>query len=148
MTDKSTLPQQLRNAKAQQLRSLQALLTVERLTASDFRWVSHAIRHAERSEHRVRVGATLVSGTRIASSCNRIRNNPTISYVHATTHAEVGAIKKAIKARGGTIYVARLGANGGLLPSFPCARCFPQIADAGIKRIVWWNGERWVKGKL
>ena len=123
-------------------------MTVERLTASDFRWVSHAIRQAEKSEHRVRVGAALVSGTRIVTSCNRIRNSPAISYLNATTHAEIGAIKKTTKARGGAIYVARLGAKGGLLPSFPCVRCFPEIVDAGIKRIVWWNGERWVKGKL
>ena len=124
------------------------MLQRERLTAQDFRWVSVAIDQAHRSQHRVRVGSVLVVGSSIHSGYNRIKNSPQISYQHATIHAEQSCIRKASRTKGGSIYVARLGAEGRLLPSFPCLRCFPEIRAAEIRRIVWWDGERWLRGKL
>lgn len=138
----------VRSSRSQEMRNAQLLLTLESLTAADFSWIDRAIRAARKSEHRVRVGAVLISGSHIVYSYNRIRNSPDISYVHATVHAEMGAIRRHPKTRGGTIYVARLGSQGRLLPSFPCSRCFPEIVQAGIRRIVWWNGERWVRAKV
>jgi len=138
----------IRSHRSQEMRNAQLLLTVESLTAADFNWIDRAIKVARKSEHRVRVGTVLIAGSRIVYACNRIRNSPDISYVHATVHAEMGAIRRHPKARGGTIYVARLGSQGRLLPSFPCSRCFPEIVNADIRRIVWWNGERWIRAKV
>lgn len=137
-----------KSTRAQENRNAQLLLTIESLAASDFSWIDRSIKEAAKSKHRVRVGAILIRGSKIVVAHNRIRNSPDISYVHATTHAEMGTLKRIDSAKGATIYVARIGKLGSLLPSFPCYRCFPALVEAGVRRIVWWNGERWVRGKI
>lgn len=124
------------------------MLRRETLTARDFRWVAVAIEQAEMSAHRFRVGAVLTVASSVHVAHNRIRNSPKISYEHATVHAEDGCIRKAGRTKGGTMYVARIGAYDQLLPSFPCQKCFPMLREAGIRRIVWWDGTKWVRAKM
>lgn len=77
---------------------------------------------------------------------NKIRNSPAIDWENASVHAEEVALRGAHRGgRGGTIYVVRLGARGALLPSYPCEKCQELITNARVKRIVWWNGDKWVK---
>lgn len=98
---------------------------------------------------RVRVGAVVVVAGRAKTGHNRYRNPPHISYLDSSVHAEVSALRRAVRGgRNGTIYVARLGARGRLLPSFPCRRCVPKLREAGVKRIVWWDGHLWVASKV
>lgn len=119
------------------------------LSSTDFSRISRAIKAARQSKMKVRVGAYVVtSGKRSAGACNRERNHPRLGHLDASVHAEIVALRKLGSARGGTIYVARLGTTGRLLPSFPCRRCMPALEAAGIKRIVWWDGSRWVGTKL
>ena len=120
------------------------------LTSSDRRHVQKAIKAALKSEHRYRVGAALIVANKVTTASNRLRNSSTAApYTEQSVHAEVRAVLRAYKnGRGGTIYVARLGARGGLLASHPCKRCVPVLREAGVKRVVWWNGECWVTSKL
>lgn len=123
-------------------------LRITELSGADFRWIARAIQQASKSRMRVRVGALVVVAGRATGGHNKYRNPPRLSYLEASSHAEVNALKRAPKGgSGGTIYVARLGARGRLLPSFPCRRCTPRIHEAGVKRIVWWDGSRWVATK-
>jgi len=120
------------------------------LSASDFSRISRAIKAARTSKLKVRVGCLVVSsGKKSAAACNRERNHPRLGHLDASVHAEIAALKKmANGCRGGTVYVARLGARGRLLPSFPCRRCLPALDAAGIKRIVWWDGKSWVASRV
>ena len=118
------------------------------LSGNDFRWIARAIQEALKSRMRVRVGAIVVVAGRATTGHNKYRNPPRVSYHQASTHAEVMALKRAPHGGdNGTIYIARLGRTNRLLPSFPCRRCVPVLADSGVKRIVWWDGYRWVSTK-
>lgn len=120
------------------------------LTTADRRHVQKAIKAAHRSQHKYRVGAALIVANRVATASNRLRNSSkNAPYTEQSVHAEVRAVLRAYKSgRGGTIYVARLGARNALLPSHPCKRCVPVLREAGVKRVVWWNGFTWVTSKL
>lgn len=116
----------------------------------DQRAIARAIRAARESEHHKRVGAAIVSSGRTVTASNRLRNMPWVApFTEQSVHAEVRVILRAPKSgRGGTIYVARVGAKNRLLESHPCARCMPVIQEAGLRRIVWWNGESWIAEKV
>lgn len=120
------------------------------LTSSDRRHINKAIKAAHRSQHKYRVGAALIVANKVTTASNRLRNASTAApYTEQSVHAEVRAVLRAYKnGRGGTIYVARLGARGALLASHPCKRCVPVLREAGVKRAVWWNGHLWVTSKL
>lgn len=120
------------------------------VSVNERRYVLRAIKAAETSKHRTRVGATLVVSGRVTSASNRLRNPGKVApYTEQSVHAEVRAVLRAYRAgRGGTIYVARLGSRGRLLASHPCKRCIPFLLEAGVKRMVWWNGERWVADRV
>jgi hypothetical protein len=40
------------------------------------------------------------------------------------------------RAKGATLFVARLGRSGRLLPAAPCDRCGPKLARAGVQKIT------------
>jgi tRNA(Arg) A34 adenosine deaminase TadA len=119
------------------------------LSAKDFTRIARAIRFAERSKLRVRVGAYAVCiGKRHGGSCNKERNHPRINYLAASVHAEIGALNQIpIDYTPHTVYVARLGTQGRLLPSYPCRRCLPALIERGVRRIVWWDGDKWVASR-
>ena len=120
------------------------------LSSNDFSRIARAIKAARQSRLKVRVGAlVVVSGKKAAAAANRERNHPRLGHLDASVHAEIAALKKlGGTARGGTLYVARLGARGRLLPSFPCRRCLPAVEASGVRRIVWWDGSAWVSTKV
>jgi tRNA(Arg) A34 adenosine deaminase TadA len=118
------------------------------LSAADYTRIGRAIKLAHQSRLRVRVGALVASGKRVSGACNRERNDPRLGYLDASIHAEIGALRRAGSAAGGTMYVARLGSRGRLLPSFPCPRCVPALVSHGIRRVVWWDGAVWVSTKI
>lgn len=120
-----------------------------KLTAKDFRWINRAIGEATRSKHRVRVGAAVVSKQRGSVGHNTIRNPASIAWENASTHAEINALRCAVNGGvGAVVYVARIGKRGDLLPSYPCERCLPDLVDARVKRIVWFDGEKWIKERV
>ena len=124
-------------------------LSSTELSGTDFRWIARAIQQAEKSRMRVRVGALVVVAGRATVGHNKYRNPPRLTYSEASVHAEVSALRRAPNGgAGGTAFIARLGRTGRLLPSFPCQRCLPRLHEAGIKRVVWWDGYRWVSTKM
>lgn len=127
-----------------------ALVFDDSVSINERSHVMRAIKSAEASKHRTRVGATLVVAGRVTSVSNRLRNERTAApYTEQSVHAEVRAVLRAYRAgRGGTIYVARLGKRGRLLASHPCKRCAVFLLEAGVKRVVWWTGDRWIADKL
>jgi tRNA(Arg) A34 adenosine deaminase TadA len=118
------------------------------LSASDFSRIARAIKYAEQSRLRVRVGAVVADGKTLSGACNRERNDPRLGYLSASVHAEVGALRRAGSAVGSTVYVARLGSRGRLLPSFPCPRCMSALVSHGVRRVVWWDGFVWIGTKI
>jgi tRNA(Arg) A34 adenosine deaminase TadA len=114
------------------------------ISSQDQRWIARTVREAEKSDHYFRVGATVVVAKRPSTAHNVIRNSPLIAWQAASTHAEEAALSRAYSlGKGGTIYVARIGRRGTLLPSHPCSRCMPQIINSGVKRIVFYDGSCW-----
>jgi deoxycytidylate deaminase len=91
-------------------------------------------------------GAVLVKGgSVINTSCNK---NRLVSFgarfctEHdgiATLHAELGAILglERTVTEGATLYVARIGKDGGYRLSKPCSMCTAAMQHVGIKRVFW-----------
>ena len=91
-------------------------------------------------------GAVLVKGgSVINTSCNK---NRLVSFGSrfctehdgiATLHAELGAILGLDRTvtEGATLYVARIGKDGGYRLSKPCSMCTAAMQHVGIKRVFW-----------
>ena len=91
-------------------------------------------------------GAVLVKGGSIINtSCNK---NRLVSFGSrfcqdydgiATLHAELGAILGLDRTvtEGATLYVARVGKDGGFRLSKPCSMCHAAMTYVGIKRVYW-----------
>ncbi|MET7458627.1 hypothetical protein ABZT03_43890 [Streptomyces sp. NPDC005574] len=95
-----------------------------------------ALKQALRSQCRHRVGAVLAAGTRVvAASPNRRRNNPTVTFLHATFHAEEAVLRRAVRTAGSTVYVARVNAAGDAQLAKPCPRCQIALIIAGVSRV-------------
>lgn len=120
------------------------------LSRTDQQRIDQAIKMATKSKHhKIRVGALLSVAGRISQSPNVPRNDPRICWEHASVHAEQAALAGAYRdGAGGTIYVARIGKSGRVLPSFPCQRCVPMLKQAQVRRVVWFDGQRWTDSRL
>lgn len=95
-----------------------------------------AERQALRSQCRYKVGAVLVSGSRVlAASPNLYRNSPLIDFRHATFHAEEAVLRRVAKASGAVAYVARIDSYGAARIARPCERCQVALAAAGVRRV-------------
>jgi deoxycytidylate deaminase len=109
--------------------------------------------------------AILVSGSAVLSTgMNKHKLNSFVSvYAHhpdvQTIHAELDAIlqvRRKTDLTGCKIYVAKLGRNGEVGNSCPCAMCHEALRNYGIKRAYYTvnettyaverlNGEKWSK---
>lgn len=100
------------------------------------RFLELAARNAAQSECAYKHGAVIVRGGAVlASSPNRHRNPPSISYLGASVHAEAAVLRRT-QAAGATLYVARLAPSGPAL-SRPCPRCWTAISLSGVKSVVY-----------
>jgi tRNA(Arg) A34 adenosine deaminase TadA len=105
-----------------------------------------AIRQAQRSRCRIRVGAILVSGSRVLAAASNIhRNSPVIDFQHATFHAEEAVLRKVNQPAGAVVYVARINALGEPRLARPCPRCQAALAAAGV-RFAYYTSETAVEG--
>lgn len=91
---------------------------------------------------RTRHGSVVVSGGRIiGKGVNAYRNAPgdDIPGDCIAVHAEIAALRSCGRTpvKGGTLYVARIGAAGDIRMSKPCKNCQKAIAEAGIKKVVY-----------
>jgi deoxycytidylate deaminase len=115
------------------------------------RFVDLASRVAEQTDFKeYKHGAVLVrGGTVLNTSCNKNKYKAWAGRFrkqqrgHATVHAEIGAILGLDRAmtEGATIYVVRVGRNGGLRNSRPCPMCEAAMQFVGIKRVVYSNAD-------
>lgn len=101
-----------------------------------------AVRAAEDSECSQKHGAVVTSSGRVMSiATNRYRNCP--EFIPSdkpdgkgtifSYHAEGRAIDRA---KGDTIYVARVNSSGEPKMSMPCEMCMDTIIEAGFKKII------------
>ena len=105
-----------------------------------------ALNLAKSSSCKNKHGAVIVRGGNVLSlGINKMRNHPNIIQEELIKdachiHAEIDAIKKVKRdLRGATIYVARVSPFGKGVMSRPCNRCYEQITNAGITKIVYTN---------
>ena len=98
------------------------------------------------SRMRVRVGAVVCKGHRTIASAHNVPGD-TPKLPHYLGHAERRVLASA--RNNSTLYVARLGAYGGLMPSRPCAECWVSIELNGkVKQVVYWDGTDLIKEKV
>lgn len=124
------------------------------LSNKDVRLYLLAVDYASQSQCRIKHGAVIVkSGRFIAQACNRFSTpnytiNPTLRGNKAvwTLHAEQRAIIAAqTNIVGSTLYSARSGES---LISKPCTMCSELIYEAGIRFVVYHDGETLRKVKV
>jgi tRNA(Arg) A34 adenosine deaminase TadA len=103
--------------------------------------IERAIKVALTSQYKWKLGAVVTNNGRVLSSApNKFRNPPTIDPNHATTHAEIAALKKCYRlTKNGTIYVARVDGFGRTRMARPCEVCKVNLTLAGIRTIVYTN---------
>ena len=105
--------------------------------------ISLAIKEAEKSKERHKIGAIIFKGNKIISKAyNEIR---ACSYLHPkrkrfefSLHAEQRAIINArTSLKRASILVVRINKSGEFLLAKPCKYCLAYIEDVGIKNIYY-----------
>lgn len=124
------------------------------VSAKDYRWYNLALRTAALSNCRYQLGAAIIGkGGNVLSLGSNILKSHT-DHKHwpswvVSTHAEHVCIRHArhrdIDLRGTTMYIARLGGNE---ISKPCIMCAEYIYLAGIRTIVYNDGNNLRKVKV
>lgn len=118
--------------------------------ARDERFLNLALKIAGQSQHKFPIGAVITIGNRILSiGINKYKTHPkqlnnysnSVDKHGTSIHAELAAILSYPKLKGSTIYVARLLYGGSFGLSKPCRSCQNLIEIAGIKKIVYNDGE-------
>lgn len=117
------------------------LLTV---SSSDLRWIRNAMKVANDGDGGYRLGAVIVkSGSLLGSGSNRRRNDPATAHgvdrSAWSVHAEEACLKSAKngRARGATLYVARVSVRGDARLARPCTNCQIEAMRAGITKMVY-----------
>jgi deoxycytidylate deaminase len=107
--------------------------------------IQKAIKNAENSSYKQRVGAVLTKGNRVlATGYNQLRGHRSLrsnhwdNALHAETHALLVALKRVSieDIKGSTMFVARIKKDGSSGLALPCADCFELLQKFQIKRIV------------
>lgn len=117
---------------------------LETVTAGDLRWLRNAMRAALDSVGGYRLGAVAVrGGSVLGRGANRHRNDPlatgTLDREAWSVHAEQACLRgiRSGRARGGTLYVARLSPAGRPRLARPCGVCAAVARSAGINKVVY-----------
>ena len=104
-----------------------------------------------RGEHKTfHHGATIAyKGKLVAVGWNKNKTHPKSTDKYKFIHAEMDAmIKAGTKARGATLYVARVHKNGCLANSKPCPACHAMALAYGVKEIYYIAEDSWQKIQL
>jgi len=95
---------------------------------------------AKQSQERHQHACIIVKGGAIQGyGVNVARNTPgIIKEIDALgEHAEVRALKRAIKTEDAVAYIARINRHGEARMSRPCPQCITALKSAGIKKVVY-----------
>lgn len=109
------------------------------VSATNHRLFAQAAVVARCGQNKVRVGAVLAKGRTCLSEAYNVHRNDmaNVEYGYGTVHAERMALRGHEHRFNCTLYVARLGLNGELRPSFPCDDCYDHIHDgSAVTRLV------------
>ena len=114
------------------------------VSSSDLRWIRNAMKVANDGDGGYRLGAVVVkSGSLLASGSNRRRNDPATAHgvdrSAWSVHAEEACLRglRNGRARGATLYVARVSVRGAARLSRPCTNCQIEAIRAGISKMVY-----------
>lgn len=123
------------------------------VSSRDYDRLVRAAHLAFSGEHdRVRVGALVARGRKVFGAGANTSRNPVenVPFGHVTVHAEMNALAETpwAQRKGATIYVSRLGSGDQPLASFPCDRCMTVIRQAGVREIVYFDGNAVVKVRI
>lgn len=123
------------------------------ISAKDITYFNHAVKVARRSACRYAHGSIIRRGKSILSSaCNIIKTHPIQRHYGkhvCSVHAEAYAVIKAKGNVSGTVcYSVRVRPDGTLAISKPCSSCWNILADAGIKTVVYFDGESIIKDRI
>ena len=116
------------------------------VTQRDRQFFGRAAVEAIGGENKVRVGAVLTKGRTLLGTAHNTYRNPVanVDYGDATVHAERVVLKNNEHRFNCTLYVARLGLGGAILPSLPCADCMNHIIyGTAVSKVVYmdYNGD-------
>lgn len=123
------------------------------ISAKDMRYFNQAVKVAGNSQCRYSHGSIIRRGkTVVASACNVIKTHPVqqrySSHV-CSIHAEAAAVIKAKSNTIGTVcYSVRIRPDGTLAISKPCPSCRSVLIDAGIRDVVYFDGNFIVKERI
>lgn len=102
-----------------------------------FKLAEIALKEAEKSKHRYKLGAIIFKqGKIISKGYNQTNRYNRFNYGHweGSLHAELAALLGALKrARGASLMVVRKGYR----MAYPCPDCMAALKDAGIKRVFY-----------
>ncbi len=105
---------------------------------SDIRYLTVAFKECLKSNHRSRHGAVVKKANKVSKGYNRQVNHPKIVWPDRNSiHAEKMAIRNHPNPKRASIYVVRLNQNLYPAISRPCSRCLNEIADVGIRKIIY-----------
>ena len=119
-------------------------LNIKGISNKDLSMLLLALKEAKTSNERFKVGAVAVSGGRVLGvTCNKSRNHPTIlEDIDIKSQAGICAERRLLailgdKAKGVTVYVARVKKDGSFGLSEPCERCKKALTNSDVKRVVY-----------
>ena len=119
-------------------------LNITGISNKDLSMLLLALKAANKSTERFKVGAVAVSGGRVLGvTCNKSRNHPTIlEDEDIKAQAGICAERRLLatlgdKAKGTTVYVARAKKDGSFGLSKPCSRCKKALDNSDVKRVVY-----------
>ena len=128
-------------------------MKILQVESRDYAFYRKAKYLASFSSYRVRVGAFAAhNGKALAGAFNTIRNPTKNAELGGRSfHAEFNCLRMVpdrLLTRI-TLYVARIDYDGLIVPSKPCHRCMGELAQKGVKEVVYLDSDlRVVKRKL
>jgi pyrimidine deaminase RibD-like protein len=103
------------------------------------KYLEKAMEIAKTSRCRYKHGCVVVNNGRIISTAtNKKVGDPETAWRKSHVHAEIAAVLAAGKhARGSSVYVARVAADGSPAVSQPCKKCEGFLSRVGVAQVVW-----------
>lgn len=114
-------------------------------TVSDEKYAISALREATKSDLCMRHGCVaVVSGKIVARGHNHYRtySNDGLLDTCFSCHAEIDVLRKCLKQeikKKITMYIVRLGNDGGFANAAPCKHCLDSMKTFNVKNIVYSN---------